>query len=67
MCHVILTTQMQIKTTVSIYLSLYGSMVLVHLGRFFSFLILYTTGRTTWTGDHPVVRPLPTHRTIQTE
>jgi hypothetical protein len=35
------------------------------LGRFFSFLILYTVGRTPWTGDQPVARPLPTHRTTQ--
>jgi hypothetical protein len=32
------------------------------LGRFFSFLIPYTVGRTPWTGDQPVARPLPTHR-----
>lgn len=31
-------------------------------GRFFSFLILYTLGRTPWTGDQSVARPLPTHR-----
>jgi hypothetical protein len=28
----------------------------------FSFVILYTVGRTAWTGDQPVARPLPTHR-----
>jgi hypothetical protein len=33
----------------------------------FSFLILYTVGRTPWTGDQPVARPLPTHRTTQTQ
>jgi hypothetical protein len=32
------------------------------LRRFSSFLILYTVGRTLWTGDQPVARPLPTHR-----
>jgi hypothetical protein len=37
------------------------------LGRFFSFLILNTVGRTPWTGDQPVARPLPTHRTTQTQ
>jgi hypothetical protein len=37
------------------------------LGRFFSFLILYTIGRTPWTRDQHVARPLPTHRTIQTK
>jgi hypothetical protein len=35
---------------------------LLGLGRFFSFLILYTVGRIPWTGDQPVVRPLPIHR-----
>jgi hypothetical protein len=29
------------------------------LGRFFSFLILYTVGRTPWTEDQPIARPLP--------
>jgi hypothetical protein len=37
------------------------------LGRFFSFLILYTVGRTPWTGDQPVARLLPTHSTTQTQ
>jgi hypothetical protein len=47
--------------------SLYGSAAFVDLGRFFSFLILYTVGRTPWTGDQPIARPLPTHRTTQTQ
>jgi hypothetical protein len=33
----------------------------------FSFLIFYTVGRTPQTGDQPVARPLPTHRTAQTQ
>jgi hypothetical protein len=33
------------------------------LGRFFSILFLYTIGKTPWTVDQPVARPLPTHRT----
>jgi hypothetical protein len=33
------------------------------LGRFFSFLFMYTVGKTPWTGDQPVLRPLSTHRT----
>jgi hypothetical protein len=37
------------------------------LGRFFSFWILYTISRTAWTGDQLVARPLPTHRTTQTQ
>jgi hypothetical protein len=31
------------------------------LRRFFNFLILHIIGRTPWTGDQPVARPLPTH------
>jgi hypothetical protein len=31
----------------------------------FSLLVLYTVGRTPWTGDQPVARSLPTHRAIQ--
>jgi hypothetical protein len=35
---------------------------------FFSFVIIfYTDGRTPWTSDQPVARPLPTHRTTQTQ
>jgi hypothetical protein len=31
----------------------------------FQFLNLYRVGRTPWTGDQPVARPLPTHRTTK--
>jgi hypothetical protein len=40
---------------------------LLGLGLFFSFLIIYTDGRTPWTSDQPVARPLPTHTTTQTQ
>jgi hypothetical protein len=50
-----------------IALSVYGCTALVDLGRIFSFLISYTVGRTPWTGNQPVSRPLPTHRTTQTD
>jgi hypothetical protein len=40
---------------------------LLGLGRFFSFLILYTVGRIPWMGDQPVAMPLSTHRTTQTQ
>jgi hypothetical protein len=40
---------------------------LLGLDRFFSFLIVYSVGRTPWAGDQPVARPLPTHRTAQTQ
>jgi hypothetical protein len=29
--------------------------------------ILFTDGRTSWTSDQPITRPLPTHRTTQTQ
>jgi hypothetical protein len=49
-------------------LSIYGYTVLCYdLDRFFSFLILYTVGRTPWTGDQTVARPLPIPRTTQTQ
>jgi hypothetical protein len=52
----------------TIILSVYGSTVLfLDLGQFFSFLILRTVGRTPWTGDQPVARPLPTRRTTETQ
>jgi hypothetical protein len=34
---------------------------------YFSSLFFYTVGRTHWTGDQPVARSLPTHRTAQTQ
>jgi hypothetical protein len=40
---------------------------LLGLGRFFSFLILYTDGRTPWKGDQHVAKPLPAYRTTQTQ
>jgi hypothetical protein len=40
---------------------------LLDLGRFFVYLIFYTIDRTLLTGDQPVLRPLPTQRTIQTQ
>jgi hypothetical protein len=36
-------------------------------GRCFSFLMIHTEGRTPWTGDQSIARPLPTHRTTQTQ
>jgi hypothetical protein len=32
-----------------------------------SFLMLYTVGRTPWTGEQPVARPLPVQRTTKTQ
>jgi hypothetical protein len=48
-----------------IYLSIYLSMALQSLwtlAPLFQFLNLYTVGRTPWTGDQPIARPLPTHK-----
>jgi hypothetical protein len=55
---------MYLSIYLSIYLSLYSN--LLGLGRFLSFLILYTVGRIPWTRDRPIARSLPTHRTTQT-
>jgi hypothetical protein len=41
---------------------IYGSIALVDLGRFLSFLIITKSTR-----DQPVVRLLPTHRTTETQ
>jgi hypothetical protein len=40
---------------------------LLDIGHFFSFLILYTVGRTPWTTDQAVTRPLSAQRTAQTQ
>jgi hypothetical protein len=51
-------------------LSFYISMALqplLDLGWFFSSLILDTVGRTPWTEDQSFAKPLPTHRTAQTQ
>jgi hypothetical protein len=48
----------------SIYLRLYSPCEPWPL---FQFLNLYTVGRTPWEGDQPVTRPLPAHRTAQTQ
>jgi hypothetical protein len=46
---------------------LYSSAAFLDFGRFFSFLTLYTLGKTPWTEDQPVATPLPTHTKTQTE
>jgi hypothetical protein len=46
----------------------HGSTVLCWaLAALFNFLILNSVGRTHWTGDQPVARSLPIHRTTQTQ
>jgi hypothetical protein len=48
-------------------MALHAQSILLDIGRFFAFLILYTVGRTPWAGDQPVPRPLPTHGTTQAQ
>jgi hypothetical protein len=36
-------------------------------GRFFSFFVFYTVGRTHWKGNQPIARPLPAHWALQTQ
>jgi hypothetical protein len=48
-----------LSISLSIYLWLY--IPLLGLGRFFSFLNLYTVGKYSWMEDQPVTRPLPAH------
>jgi hypothetical protein len=55
---------LSLSLSLSLSLWLYSPL---DLGRFFSFLIQYTVGSTPWTGDQPVARQLPTHRTTQTQ
>jgi hypothetical protein len=64
-----LLTRLLCLVCLSIYLSicLWFYSPLLDLGSFFIFLSLYTVGRTPLTGDQPVVRPLPLHRTTQTQ
>jgi hypothetical protein len=54
-----------VTLTVSTYLWLYSPCGPWPL--FLQFIYLYTVGWTPWTGDQPVARPLPTHRTTQTQ
>jgi hypothetical protein len=44
-----------------------GSTASVGPGFFFSFMIIFTDGRTPWASDQPVPRPLPKYRTTQTQ
>jgi hypothetical protein len=56
------------RSTLTIYLSIYLSIYrYCRPWPLFRFLNLYTDGRTPWTEDVPVVRPLSTHRTTQTQ
>jgi hypothetical protein len=63
----ILSLQIRILHYLSLSLSLWLYSPLLGLGHFFSFLIFYTLGRAPWMGNQPVARPLPTHKTAQTQ
>jgi hypothetical protein len=52
------------------FLPVFFSLALQHPmcpGPFFSFMIIFTDGRTPWASDQPVGRPLPKHRATQTQ
>jgi hypothetical protein len=55
------------KSTWCLFTYGFTAPLFLDVGRYFSFLILYTNGRTTWTGDQPATRPLTTHRTTQSQ
>jgi hypothetical protein len=50
-------------------LSIYGptALLLVDFSGLFIFLILYIVAKTSLSRDQPVARPVPTHRTTQTQ
>jgi hypothetical protein len=56
-----------VKTTLLLLLLLLLYGPLLSLGLIFSFLNLYTVGRSPSTRDQRDVRPLPTHKTTQTQ
>jgi hypothetical protein len=65
-------TSLPIRSTATVHSFIHSSVALQHFVGpwslfFFSFVILYTVGRTSWMGDQPVARLLPTHRTTQTQ
>jgi hypothetical protein len=60
---VVLARSTKAHITVYLYLALEP----LWISAFFSFLIIYTVGRTPWTGDEPVARLLPIHRITQTQ
>jgi hypothetical protein len=58
----------QIDEKPEVYTSIYGSTALCWTSAYFSVSrSTYTVGRTPWTGDQPVARPLPALRTAQTQ
>jgi hypothetical protein len=57
-----------LPTCLPIYLSIYGSTALCWaLAAFLVSCSFYTAGRTPWTGDQSIARPLPAHMTAQTQ
>jgi hypothetical protein len=64
-CKVILLKKRKYYSLSLIYQCLYSP--ILGPGRLFRFVIRYTVCRTPWTGDQPVARPIPAHRTTQTQ
>jgi hypothetical protein len=64
---ILLKTQWR-NLIIATYLRIYASTaLLLDHGGFHFLLYFYSVGRTTWQGDQPVARPLPTHRAARTE
>jgi hypothetical protein len=62
-----LRTEEQYAASLQFYFSLALQPPLALPSAFFSFVIIFTDGRTPWTSDKFVARPLPKHRTTQTQ
>jgi hypothetical protein len=56
-----------IEAEVHFILSSMSLQAFVGPARSISFVILYTADRTSWTGNQSHAKPLPTHRTTQTQ
>jgi hypothetical protein len=54
-----------LNNPIILYLWLYTPFL--DLGRFLSFLILYTVGRAAWTGYEPLARPVRTHKSLKSQ
>jgi hypothetical protein len=59
--------EIHIKSRNLVFFSIIALQHFVEPWQLFQFLnlLLYTVGRTSWTGDQPFARALPTHRTAQ--
>jgi hypothetical protein len=66
----LINTERSVNDSCYVGLSIYLSIALqsfVGPWPLFQFLNLYTFGKTPWTGDQPITRLVPSHRTTQTQ